>query len=128
MKLFQLALALLLLLAVAPPSAHAQIYSVQVNAATTNIPTSFGSGSDSRVIRNISNVRGIVVNSEIGTRIVVNCGSDSVTPSDTSSANIYVPGNGAIAIDNSYLGNTCYIRSDGSALVTGVVQIHLIGG
>ncbi len=118
---------LLLALAIVLP-AQAQIYSVTIDTSASNIPTSYTTASTSRVLRNIPNVRGILVINGASTMLAIYCGADGTVPSDTSTNNIYAPASGGLAIDQTYLGSTCFVRSTGSAISSGTVTIMLIGG
>lgn len=109
--------------------AMGDVYTVRINAATTNIPTAYGQGSNSLVLQGIRNIRSIFIDNRTAGEIAVNCSSTAgITPTATLQ-DIYVNATNAWAIDNAYLGNACYIRSNtGSAIATAVVVITVIGG
>lgn len=109
---------------------QAGIYSVKVDAAAVNIPSAFAATSDSKVISGVKNIRGIVIDNQITSAIVVNCTySGAGAPSAGATGNIYVAASNAMAIDNVPLGTQCFIRTDtGSSLGAGLVNIMLLIG
>lgn len=120
---------LFIALAFMPGLAKADIFSVSVTPASSNIPTSFSAASTSRVIQNISNVRAILVNNGTSSPVAVNCSyRGNFVPTNTDVHNIYVAAGGAVAIDQAYLAGTCYVRSMGSVINSGVFQLMLVGG
>lgn len=108
--------------------AVADVYTVRINSATTNIPTAFGQGSNSLVLQNIRNMRGVYIENRTAGEIAVNCSTSSgKTPS--SQQDIYVNAASAWSIGDAGLGNACYIRSNtGSAITSAVVVITAVGG
>lgn len=110
--------------------ARAAIFSVRVNAASTNIPTAFSTSSASRVLTGVRNLRAILIDNRTSSEIAINCQATSAAaPSDTAFTNMYVAGTSQIAIDDAFLNDTCYIRSmTGSAITTGTFVIMAVGG
>lgn len=119
MMKFLLALALLV------TTAHAEqyLYSQQPKTAKTvasggsPIPTTFGTGSQSRVMTGLSKYGHIIAFNSCDDAIAINF-TYGTTPSNTDPANIYLPGGTGIALDNVPVGANVYIRSDSGVAIT----------
>lgn len=111
-------------------SANAVVTSVRIISSATNIPTSFGTGSDSLVLSAVRNAKTILIDNRGTGEIAVNCHAQSSSaPSNSSAQNIYVAGSSAVSIDNAFPNGACFIRSmTGSAITTGTVVIMVVGG
>ena len=111
-------------------AAFANVYSVRINASTSNIPTAFSTSAASLVLQGVLRVSGIVIDNRTSTEIAVNCsGNASVAPSSTSNNNIYVANGTIMSLPvATNLNGVCYVQSMGSAITSGIVNIYLIGG
>jgi hypothetical protein len=102
--------------------------SVKLDTSSTNIPTSYGSGAGSRVLTGISNCQHLMITSTCETRIaVVARAKSSTTPSATQ---LYIPaaptdGEVAFLFDDIEVGESIYIKSDGSAISSGIVTVSV---
>ncbi len=127
MRRISLVLGFLFMLAIVP-MAKANVYTVRIDASATNIPTSFSTASTSKVLAGVRSMVSILIDNRSATEVAVNCSAGPTTaPSDSTNNNIYVATLQRWAIDNANLSGTCYIRSMGSAITTGVVVITVTG-
>jgi len=109
-----------------------------IDASGTNIPTSYGSGSDSKIMTGMANTgyRHLRVLNKTAGRVALCFVADknASVPSSSNSANTaqhYVPepssGNTTVDfVDEICVFDSLYIRSDsGSAITSGVVVVEL---
>lgn len=98
------------------------ISGVRLDSSSTNIATSF-SNSVKISLASLDKISTIVVDNRTATEIAVNCTSNSSAPSDNDLSNFYVNASQAIALDHVFLGTNCYLRSMGSTISSGIVNI-----
>lgn len=110
----------------------ARIKSFYVNAATTNIPTSYGSGSDSKILTALGELgfNHIKIVNETASRIAI-CltNTDAAVPSSSNSANTsqnYTSSTSTEFLDDLHIYDVIYLRSDsGAAITSGIVAIEV---
>jgi hypothetical protein len=111
-----------------------RIYSKYIDSASTNIPTTFGSGSTSKVITGIGGqgYTHLKVFNDTGSRIAL-CitDADAAVPSSSNSTNTsqdYIASTSTEFKDDIAVYDTIYIRSDsGSSITSGIVVIEVWG-
>lgn len=107
---------------------YGQVFSVRIDSSSTNIPSSFGTGSDSLVLQGIRSQTGMLVDNRSSSAVVVNCSfGPTAAPADNSNHNIYVNAESTIAIDSANLSGTCYVRGETGTVSTGVVVLMAVG-
>lgn len=100
----------------------------KVTAASSNVPTSFSNAdSASLVLTGIAYATHLAVINETTERLAVNYEHGSTTSSPTK-INAYVPAGGtgcfsAISLDDLQVSSTVYIKSDGSVISSGTIEL-----
>lgn len=108
---------------------NAAPHSQRIDSSSTNIPTAFSSASTSK-LANITGVLGpkiLCVDNRSAVEVAVNCSgaTSNTVPSDSASSNVYVNATQAACFDSPMVKGTCYIRSMGSAISSGIVVVTL---
>lgn len=108
--------------------ASADVISVRIDAASTNIPSSF-SGNNAPILQGVRNMKTIVAFTTAGAQLVLNCSAGvSAAPVDADTHNIYIPATGSVVIDNANLAGNCWVRGDAGTVSTGKLYLMVIGG
>lgn len=100
----------------------------KVDASSTNIPTSYGSGSGSKVTCGLSFASHIQIFNETSGRLALNLKTANGASAPTSANSIYVlPGTtSTVTVDDAKINNCIYMKSDtGSPISSGTVEFNV---
>lgn len=113
--------------------AKADVCSMEVDASTSNVGTSFSTASTSKksFAGCLRQVRRVCVENALSVRLVVACTGAATAPTDTDTAGnaakrINIGAGKNICIDDEGVGNVCYVKGRSSAS-TGTYVITLGG-
>lgn len=111
--------------------AEQYLFSLQPRTSKTTasggspIPTSFGTGSQSRVMTGLSKYGHIAIFNGCEDEAVAVNFSFGSTPTDGNSANVYIPGGIGLVLDNVPVGANVYLRSDTGAPITTACSVFI---
>jgi hypothetical protein len=105
------------------------MYSIRIDTAITNIPTTFQDIPGSRVAINVPANTGLQIINNQSKTVSVTVADYQKAPSSSVTNQFYCLGNGTNSLDEFHISNraTVYIRSDEGLIKRGVIYIHMWG-